>query len=512
MKRKMAIFSALLTVIVLFWIVPTLALSHGLVQAQSQSRTFVVPDDYGKISQAILHANNGDTVYVKTGNYSEGPLFVNKTISLMGENKDTTRVSINTQGHEVTESIIFHYTWYETALTVTADGFKLSGFSVTTNGGNIQANSTRAIIAGNCIAADVDAIGLSMKVTDNSLWTDSNNGLTVTGDFCNVSANKISGSLTVSGENNLIESNQVQSNMYVYSNESLVRNNILRDSYGMFTIGGNNNIISRNTLDHLGFGPKLEGKGNKFLLNNITRCGIAISPGTGNIIYANYFSKNAWILDSVFPYTQVNDKSVIFHNNFIDNHNYKVGGGSLDTADCLLDDGRQGNYWSDYRGTDSNIDGVGDTAYVFDENHSDHYPLMAPFDFSSTPESTPNWLAAPKVELIEPQNSSYLDANLTVVFTTNRQAQSYYFSVDGKELVSVAGNTSISDLTVGQHNITVYASDNFGNLQPSRTVNFAIETSYLVVDSSTEVLIAIIAIGAIASVSLVYFKRRRGKP
>ena len=200
----------------------------------------------------------------------------------------------------------------------------------------------------------------------------------------------------MSGEKDLVESNQVQSNMYVYSNESLVRNNVLRDTYGMFTIGGNNNIISGNTLDHLGFGTKLEGSGNKFLLNNITRCGIAISPGIGNTIYANYFSKNAWILDNVFPHTPVNDESVFFHNNFVDNINYKVQGGSPNATDCLLDDGRQGNYWSDYQGTDSNGDGIGDTPYVFDENHMDHYPLIAPFNLSSTPESTSQLVGSPQ--------------------------------------------------------------------------------------------------------------------
>ena len=121
-----------------------------------------------------MNANNGDTIFVKAGTLSEGPLSVNSSISLIGENKDSTRISIMTKGHEVTESIIFHYTWYDTALAVTAAGFRLSGFSITTNGGNIQVNSTHAKITGNSIAADVDVIGSNIQVTDNSFWTDSN--------------------------------------------------------------------------------------------------------------------------------------------------------------------------------------------------------------------------------------------------------------------------------------------------------------------------------------------------
>jgi hypothetical protein len=40
------------------------------------------------------------------------------------------------------------------------------------------------------------------------------------------------------------------------------------------------------------------------------------------------------------------------------------------------DDGKQGNFWSDYNGTDSNGDGVGDAAYTIDPLNQDRYPLV----------------------------------------------------------------------------------------------------------------------------------------
>ncbi len=40
------------------------------------------------------------------------------------------------------------------------------------------------------------------------------------------------------------------------------------------------------------------------------------------------------------------------------------------------DDGREGNFWSDYNGTDSNNDGVGDAPYVIDTLNLDRYPLL----------------------------------------------------------------------------------------------------------------------------------------
>jgi hypothetical protein len=45
----------------------------------------------------------------------------------------------------------------------------------------------------------------------------------------------------------------------------------------------------------------------------------------------------------------------------------------------LWDNGVEGNYWSDYNGTDSNQDGIGDTPYIIDANNVDHYPLMAQY-------------------------------------------------------------------------------------------------------------------------------------
>jgi parallel beta-helix repeat protein len=49
----------------------------------------VVPDDYPTIQEAINHAKDGDTVFVRSGIYYEH-VVVNKTISLIGENRSDT--------------------------------------------------------------------------------------------------------------------------------------------------------------------------------------------------------------------------------------------------------------------------------------------------------------------------------------------------------------------------------------------------------------------------------------
>jgi nitrous oxidase accessory protein NosD len=85
---------------------------------------------------------------------------------------------------------------------------------------------------------------------------------------------------------------------------------------------------------------------------------------------------------------QFSDNTTVFHNNFINNTIHAAFYGNSYTN--VWDDGYPsgGNYWSNYKGTDSHnglyqnitgIDGIGDTPYVIDANNQDHYPLMNRF-------------------------------------------------------------------------------------------------------------------------------------
>lgn len=91
-----------------------LALAFNIQPVESEATTIIVPDDYPTIQEAINHANEEDTIFVKNGTYYEH-VVVNTTVSLVGENKNDTIIDGSQAGIVV---------------TVTADNVSINGFTI----------------------------------------------------------------------------------------------------------------------------------------------------------------------------------------------------------------------------------------------------------------------------------------------------------------------------------------------------------------------------------------------
>ncbi|UCE96342.1 MAG: hypothetical protein JSV51_01665 [Candidatus Bathyarchaeota archaeon] len=101
--------------------------------------------------------------------------------------------------------------------------------------------------------------------------------------------------------------------------------------------------------------------------------GGSLLPGSSlwleNVVHSNTISN-----DSIDIWLNSAQNNTIYHNNFLDVQQPDNGYGSN-----IWDNGCEGNYWSNYNGSDIDSDGIGDTNLPW--GGVDQYPLMSPFLF-----------------------------------------------------------------------------------------------------------------------------------
>jgi len=304
------------------------------VSVKAEPKTWTVDDDgpadFSKIKDAINAASPGDTILVKAGIYREWYITLKNNLSLVGENKYNTIIDGRGLGR------ILNIT---TTHNVTITGFTIQNSPIGSAGIWLDF-STKNKISDNII-----------KIHQTGIYLIHSNG-------------------------NLVEGNWVTNN-----DEGIILSTDCKEN----KIRGNN--IANNSLlfGYIGAGVDLtRAHDNEVEKNNIAQntCGILISDGN-NSIFGNQIIKNGvgiceWLEGGpTYGYK-------IFHNNFINNTKQVDLGNSSVNA---WDNGAEGNYWSNYNGTDSDQDGIGNIPYNINANNTDHYPLMGMFsDFPVTLE------------------------------------------------------------------------------------------------------------------------------
>ena len=324
-----------------------LGISFSL-EPPKKSSTLIVLSEDSTIQEAINSAEEGDTIFVPAGTYHEH-IIINKTVSLVGENRNTTIIDGDGKG---------------TVIFVKAKNVCITGFTIQRSGNEISEsgihlkNSQNIFICNNTIKNC--GIGIYLESSDNNLIQKNN-----------LSDNKIGIELWYYQQNNTIKENVVIRNnmgigLLTFSSHSIASKNIVMNNNIGFQVENShdnliiNNLIENNSL----YGIRLT---NQWTQNNTI---------SYNTIAENEFGIHSWMAQN----------NTIYNNNFIEN-----------TVQASIADMRPntwsktyplgGNFWSDHPPKDKYLgvyqnetgsDGICDNPYIICSSNRDHYPLLGP--------------------------------------------------------------------------------------------------------------------------------------
>jgi len=182
------------------------------------------------------------------------------------------------------------------------------------------------------------------------------------------------GILIERSENVIICNNNVVSNdgagiQLTFCSSNQIYENVISANYmGIQIFYSSNNVIYRNAI-----------------FNNT--CGINIGYySVGNVFYENAICGNGWgVYLSLYS-----DNNVFYYNNFVSNIYCSAYSEQTVNVWCY----GEGNYWDDYKGKDSNKDGIGDVPYNITGKNVDYYPLMGRYYTFAVPFRGENYRVA----------------------------------------------------------------------------------------------------------------------
>jgi len=205
----------------------------------------------GFIQNLINNASVGDTINIPSGKYY-GNIVIDKSINLIGENKNTTIIKGNGS---------------QDVLYISVDNVNISGFTIQNSNHGIKIYSNYSSFTNNII-------------TDNK-----------EGIYFYYSSNNIISGNTINSNNN--------SGIYLryLSNNNIIYNNIIKDNWWGISIYdySSNNTISGNTLDNNNYGIYFVWAGSNVISGNTIKNngdGIEFYHSSSNIIYHNNLINN----------------------------------------------------------------------------------------------------------------------------------------------------------------------------------------------------------------------------
>lgn len=425
----------------------------------SDVTTYVDDDgdaDFASIQAAIDNASAGDTIFVYNGTYHEN-IVVHTAINLVGESRNATIIDGGDSGDVV---------------NVTADGTNISGFTIRNSNSSkagLTVGAAHVTISGCNITDNARGIVLhnANYTTISSNWVQDNDGNGIEAAYsghCTYFHNII--------KNNIQPGDPPPNAAGIFMDNchySTVENNLLAyNDVGMSLLGCYNVTVCNNTASSNGFhGIGVSDSGNVTVYNNTisnnTDTGLYIAHVTSpTVFYDNIIRDN----DPYGAYLGASQHCLLYRNLFIDNAHQSYDS-STSAQQNQWDNGSVGNYWSDYTGSDSNQDGIGDTPYGIPGGSSeDRYPLV---DIHPPVSSI--------VLIGTAGDNGWYVSNVTVNLTGQDADSSIAvirYKINDQEWQVYNGPFNLT--TDGRHTIAYYAVDLVGNVEEIQTADIRIDT------------------------------------
>jgi N-acetylneuraminic acid mutarotase len=156
---------------------------------------------------------------------------------------------------------------------------------------------------------------------------------------------------------------------------------------------------------------------------------------------------------------------------------------------------------------------VNDTFYVIGGRSGEHdlITLMGPSAMTEqyVPFGYKTDFTPPKITFLSPENKTYFGGDVSLNFTVDKTVTWVRYSLDAQDNVTITGNTTLSQLSYGLHNVTVYAQDTAGNVGASETGSFNFAKEPEPFPATLAATASIVSVVAVYAGLLIYFKKRK---
>jgi len=233
-------------------------------------------------------------------------------------------------------------------------GNTITGYTGIVTGGN-GTQVTNNIVNGTSVGIEMS--GFNQTLAENTVaagtFGSGANTMSCSGSYHNITKNVFSG--------------QTYVGIVMEGSYNLFHDNIITRGETM-RMSGDWNVIAKNKFND--YGIHVSGSRNIVCANRFTDGPNALGVDSDTSIYCANHIENSRLAVSMGPTDTIVFNNTLYNNNFIDSEELIKNFGSNQAN--FWDNGFEGNYWSDYNGTDQNNDGIGDSPYLIKSEHLDY--------------------------------------------------------------------------------------------------------------------------------------------